>query len=145
MDGGLSFRFITLLIAVLNPETHEIKLANAGHLPPVLRRANLKSEFIGLKGAGVPLGIMPDSTYQQISFTINPGDTCIFYTDGVTETMNDDEQLYGRTRLSELVEKLASPIDQIIKGIVADVEEFGGHIAPRDDMCIVGVEHQAAR
>jgi serine phosphatase RsbU (regulator of sigma subunit) len=140
LDGGIGFRFITLVVAVLNPQTHELIIANAGHLPPLLRRGDRSTDFLGLKHAGVPLGIMPQAKYQEYVWKLNSGDTCLFYTDGVTETMNDEEQLFGRIRLAELVSKLPASIDQAIKGIVNDVESFGGHIAPKDDMCLVGIQ-----
>ena len=67
---------------------------SAGHPPVLIRRADGKVEEVGEEIAGFPLGIMPDSDYQQTEVRLNPGDVVVIYSDGVTDARNLREELY---------------------------------------------------
>jgi len=136
-SSGLGFRFITFAVVVIDPENHEVTLANAGHLPPILRRGDGSVEAIGRKQSGMPLGVVARQEYGEIHFPLEPGSQLILYTDGITEAMNGQNDIYGRARLEQFIAGASSDPEELIKELVADVETFCGGRAQRDDMCIV--------
>jgi phosphoserine phosphatase RsbU/P len=140
-SSGLGHRFITFVLMVLDPQTGEIAVVNAGHLPPFLRRRDGRVEAVAQKESGLPLGIVPDQEYQAVKMRLDPGDTLFAYTDGITEAMNDAREIYGRERLKKCVKRPFGGIGPLLKSIISDVETFtGGATHSRDDTCCVGVE-----
>jgi serine phosphatase RsbU (regulator of sigma subunit)/pSer/pThr/pTyr-binding forkhead associated (FHA) protein len=139
-SSGLGHRFITFLVLLLDPATHDVTLVNAGHLAPLVRRRSGLVEQVGRADSGLPLGIVPDQEYNETKFTLEAGDSVIAYTDGVTEAMNGHREIYGRPRLEACVEKSRGDIDALVKAIISDVELFVGENALRDDTCIVGLQ-----
>ena len=99
-EDNESAMFVTTFYAVFNPRDGAFAYANGGHNPPLLVRADGSSELLPLTG-GVALGLMPDLEYDQASITLEPGDTMVMYTDGVTEAMNAQEEEFGVERLQE--------------------------------------------
>ena len=143
-SSGLGHRFITFVLMVLEPETGVITVVNAGHLPPLLRRAEGTVEMVAKKESGLPLGIVPDQEYKSVRVRLQPGDVLFAYTDGVTEAMNNAREIYGRDRLRKCVENATDGIGPLIKSIISNVETFtGGSTLSRDDTCCVGVERLA--
>lgn len=140
-SSGLGHRFITFVLMVLDPQTGEVTVVNAGHLPPFLRRHDGRVEAVAQKESGLPLGIVPDQEYQAVKVKLEPGDALFAYTDGITEAMNDAREIYGRERLKKCVKRPFSGIGPLLKSIIADVDTFsGGATHSRDDTCCVGVE-----
>ena len=138
--SGLGHRFITCVLAVIDPKEHTVTLVSAGHLPPVCR--NLQGEVALIEGddMGLPLGIIPDQEFVQTVIPISPGDTWVLYTDGVTEAMTGERQLYGSKRLTEFVAGGAFEVDSLVKGIVDSVANFAGGSAQSDDLCLVAFQ-----
>ncbi|GAF93346.1 unnamed protein product, partial [marine sediment metagenome] len=87
--------FVTLLVAVLAPDTGEVTIVNAGHMRPILCRGDGPANDIGDEQAGLPLGILDGFEYQQCSVQLPPGGLLLVYTDGINEAMNEAQQLYG--------------------------------------------------
>lgn len=140
-SSGLGHRFITFVLMVLDPATGDVTIVNAGHLPPFLRRHTGKIELVSKKESGLPLGIVPDQEYKAVKIKLEPGDALFAYTDGITEAMNDDRDIYGRERLKKCVLRKFAGIGPLLKSIISDVETFtGGATHSRDDTCCVGLE-----
>jgi serine phosphatase RsbU (regulator of sigma subunit) len=137
MTSGLGFRFITLCLAVLDNVRHELHLANAGHLPPLLRSGRGPVGPIGQKSSGMPLGISATHSYQELVVPLDVNDTVLLYTDGVTEAMNPEHEIYGRDRLTEALTKGPLAVAELVPYIYDDVERFYQSRAQRDDVCIV--------
>ncbi|HEX6986105.1 MAG TPA: GAF domain-containing SpoIIE family protein phosphatase, partial [Planctomycetaceae bacterium] len=135
---ALGHRFITCLFAVLDPKTHTVTVANAGHMAPLIRDAAGKVAPLGQKESGMPIGIARDQAFAEVVRPIGPGDTLLMYTDGVTEAMSPENELYGRERLVRLVRSGRQPIRELIESVVADVARFAGDRPQRDDICLVG-------
>lgn len=138
--SGLGHRFITCAMMILDPAKHELIYVNAGHLPPLRRDLAGKIEYIDIEEAGLPLGIIPDQTFQQVTLKVNPGDTWLLYTDGITEAMRADKKFYGPDRLQAAVKTGPLEVDALLKLIVDDVTKFVEGRAQSDDMCIVGFQ-----
>jgi len=138
-SGGLGHRFITFLLMLIDPVAHTVSIVNAGHLPPLLRRQNGEVVPIARETASLPLGIVPELAYASETIPIAPGDTILAYTDGVTEAMNEDHDIYGNERLISFLSRFNSPVDETISRLVEEVEGFTGEATLRDDTCIIGV------
>ncbi len=135
--SGLGHRFITCVMLVIDPKSNEVAIANAGHLAPMRRSKNGEVQQIGLKQSGMPLGIIPDQEFQQSYFVLQPGDTWLLYTDGISEAMRADNQIYGTKRLQDFLAQGPADVAELGKAIVADVEAFAKGKAQSDDMCLV--------
>ena len=93
---GIGHRFITFVLLMLDPQTHELTIANAGHMPPIVRSPDGKAASIGQKESGLPLGISSKQEYRELKIGMEPGTAVIVYTDGLTDAMNPANELFGR-------------------------------------------------
>jgi len=92
--------FVTCLYAVLEPHSGRMVYANAGHNLPYLKRTDCIDE---LRARGMPLGLMPDSSYEENEVTIGAGETVLFTTDGIAEAHDDAGEMFGCPRIIEVV------------------------------------------
>ena len=138
-SSGLGHRFITFLCMVLEPKTHKLSVVNAGHLTPILRSKDGTISTFGKEQASLPLGIVPDLVYEEMSIQIAAGDTLVAFTDGATEAMNHEKNIYGRSRLETLVSEANRTVEETLKQITTEVENFTADIATRDDLCLIGI------
>ena len=138
--SGLGHRFITCLIMIIDPETHQLTLVNAGHLSPLRRSPSGQVVPIGAVESGMPLGILADQKFQQTKYDLQPGESWLVFTDGVTEAMQSPKEIYGNKRLSAFYAKSPTNIDETVKAVVADVEAFVEGRPQSDDICMVGFQ-----
>ena len=99
-DDNEAMMFVTMLYGVYDPETRALTYANGGHNLPIIVHDDGSSSVIPSTN-GVALGILPGAEYEQSSITCAPGDTVVFYTDGVTEAIDTEEEEFGMERLQE--------------------------------------------
>jgi serine phosphatase RsbU (regulator of sigma subunit)/pSer/pThr/pTyr-binding forkhead associated (FHA) protein len=130
-------RFITFFTCIVDPKTGHLTYANAGHNPPLVVRA--KGGFELLEGAGgMILGILPMSKYEEASITLDPGDTLVLFSDGVTEEVDPNDQQFGEERLANMVAELSSrPAAQIVQEVHRAVHAFTQGAAAADDITVV--------
>ena len=84
---------------------------------------------------GIAIGVMPDLEYQQKTITLSPGDTLTFYTDGVTEAMNENNEELGEERLFEILKGASSKEpEEIIRAIFEGIKTFVGDAPQSDDI-----------
>jgi sigma-B regulation protein RsbU (phosphoserine phosphatase) len=128
--------FATLLYIELDSQTGNLTIANAGHLPPIVRKAD--GSLIKLAAAGgAPLGMVADMNYGQETAALAPGDTVVLYTDGIVESMNFREELYGFERFEALIQRGPSSPDALKTAIIEEVNRFTGLSPQHDDMTLV--------
>ncbi len=135
-DSVWDDRFVTMVLAVLDPRRHEVTIVNAGHLPPLWRYWPNGVEPVAEAESGLPLGVDRDVDYASCEMPLSPGDSLVLYTDGITEAMNTAGELYGFSRLMAL---LSSDVDRVAKlgpRILDDVKRFVGARSQSDDMCL---------
>jgi sigma-B regulation protein RsbU (phosphoserine phosphatase) len=133
-------RFITFFMTVADPATGELVYTNAGHNPPVLVRkgAVAGQKFDQLEGGGMILGILPMAQYQEFRVRMEPGDTLVLYSDGVTEAVDPSDQDFGEQRLADLVASLHDrPAKEIVEAVHAEVARFTQGAPPADDITVV--------
>ena len=128
--------FVTLFYAIWDSETGKITFANGGHNPPILIRANGKHKL--LKSKGIALGVLPDVHIASESINFNKGDVLVFYTDGVTEAMNEDYDEFDMPRLiltaTQTRHQSAQHISQAIQNAI---KEHVGFTPQSDDITLV--------
>ncbi len=134
-------RFITLFFAACDPATGRMVYVNAGHMPALLRRRN--GAFERLTGGGIALGMFEPSTYEACETTIEPGDTLVLYSDGVTEAENHRGQPFEESGLERVVDvnALASPPD-LAQTILRVVELHAQETFLADDVTLLVVRRK---
>jgi len=96
--------FATLLYIELDSRSGKMIISNAGHLPPIIKKAD-GSLMAPARAGGAPLGMLPGMKFRQETAKLERGDTVILYTDGIVEAMNAKEELYGYERFEALLKK----------------------------------------
>jgi sigma-B regulation protein RsbU (phosphoserine phosphatase) len=128
-------QYIAVTYAIFDPQAKTIALANSGLPYPLLVRAG-QPTFLDI--GGIPLGLFPDSQYEETTIQLRAGDVLVFYSDGVVEMRNDFGDEFGMRRLSETVRSnhQKSP-EEIVKAITAALADFIGRVRPQDDRTTV--------
>jgi len=136
-DARLDSRFIAMAFAVFDAGERRLTLANAGAPYPILLR---DGEVQQIFAAGVPLGLFPDTEYDEVIIDLRPGDTVLFASDGILESENAEQQEFGLKRLTALLKTIsprqsASEICDIV--LDATDEHSGGGLTPSDDRTLL--------
>jgi len=133
--------FISMLYGVMNLSKHEFTVCRAGHSPLLIyRRETGREEVVSPKGMalGIDNGTIFDSILQEQRITLQNGDAMIFYTDGVTEALNEAGQEFGRAQLTEAVRACADQsAEEITKSIEQRVRRFVGNHPQSDDITLM--------
>ncbi len=130
-------RFVTMVVAVVDPHNHQLTLANAGHMPPMLRNAAGQVLEIGGEQAGLPIGVIEDYQFAAYQRTLEPGDFVTVFTDGFSEAMNSRREIYSIERLREVVGDSRIGPHELGQHVLSDVRRFAGNFPQSDDMCLV--------
>lgn len=129
-------RFVTMIVAVVDPAENRLTLVNAGHMPPLLRRASGEVAEISDEVAGLPLGVTDNYEYESVDHYLAPGDSLTVFTDGFSEAMNSNRELYGLQRLAAQVKEGPADVEELGRFVLDDVRKFVGNYAQSDDMCL---------
>jgi phosphoserine phosphatase RsbU/P len=130
-------RFVTMIAAVLNPRTGDLTVVNAGHMDPLLRCRDGNVTELGKEAGGLPLGVAPDFQYESYSHRLEPGEIITIFTDGFSEAMNTERELYGLDRLKTQLSTSAINLREFGQHILDDVHNFVNGYDQSDDMCLV--------
>jgi sigma-B regulation protein RsbU (phosphoserine phosphatase) len=135
--------FATAFLGILSVETGDLRFASAGHDPTILVRSTGETEL--LMPTGMPLGLMPEATYTASQATLEPGDSIVMYTDGITEAANPEQEEFGRERLVGVCRRnhTQSPAD-LAGSIAATVDDFVEGVPYHDDRTLVIVRRLQA-
>jgi len=132
--------FVTCFYAVLDPRSGWLHYANAGHDLPYRRHNGSISE---LRATGMPLGMMPGTRYDDHEVTLAPGDSVLFYSDGLVEAHNRQREMFGLPRLKMLLEEHADGAS-FINFLLSELKSFTGEgWEQEDDVTLVGL-HRAS-
>ncbi|WP_337175980.1 SpoIIE family protein phosphatase [Paludisphaera sp.] len=136
-ESGVPNRFVTMLLAELDPDAHRVTLASAGHPGPLIRRADGRVEVMECPGAGPPLGVEPHTAYPPSRFDLAPGDVVVFYSDGLVDAVDATGGALGRDRLARAVGQAGGGPDQVGEAILAALGRHARDRSPLDDLTIV--------
>ncbi len=118
-EGNDSCMFVTLFCAVVRLSDGMVQYANGGHNPPVRTRDDGSLQWISAPH-GPASGALPGVEYDTGTFHLNPGESLLLYTDGVTEAMNPDKVLYGEDRLAACLLGMGAPPCRSALGTLMD-------------------------
>jgi serine phosphatase RsbU (regulator of sigma subunit) len=132
-----SCMFVTVFISILNIKTGEIVYSNAGHNPPYIIDSENNIKPFSFE-EDVVLGTFPDYEYKNGSFKLNKNDSIYFYTDGVTEALNNKEELFGEERLEKLITTYGSKDPkQLLNHSLKELQKFAENAVQSDDITIM--------
>jgi serine phosphatase RsbU (regulator of sigma subunit)/pSer/pThr/pTyr-binding forkhead associated (FHA) protein len=135
-DRSWEDRFVTFVLVVLDPARHELTVVNAGHMAPLLRRSGGVVDSLAEADTKLPLGVDYDVVYTCSTHPITAGECVVLYTDGITEAMNKEGELYGRARLLSQFSNEVPGVRALGLRILDDVKQFVGNRSQSDDMCL---------
>jgi phosphoserine phosphatase RsbU/P len=135
-------RYATVFFGILDDDGH-LEFINAGHPSPFLIRHGAAEE--AFTEGSYPVGLVPEAEYTAACLKLEPGDTLVLFTDGVTEAMDPDEQLFGVSRLKKvLTGQMECPLEQLQKCVLEAVENFTRGARQADDLTLLIVRYRAA-
>jgi len=143
VHDGTSGLFLTLLYLLLDPRHKKVSFANGGHEPIFLyqKKKNTVAELNTREG--LPLGIMADSLFDELEFSIDSGDVILLQSDGVKEAMNPRREIFGQDRTKAAMMEAASDSSQmIVKHVQKRIQEFVKTAPQHDDLTLVCIKVQ---
>ena len=144
-ENNESGMFVTAWMGILDLTTGNIQFANAGHNPPLLKRADGSFEYLKTR-AGFVLAGMEGIRYRAGDLTLKPGDRLFLYTDGVPEATNTDNQLYGEDRLLAFMNQNASmEATDLLPALKANIDEFVGEAPQFDDITMLMFDYKPGK
>ena len=136
-------RYATMFFGILDDQG-QLEYINAGHPSPFLIRHGIAQD--AFTEGSYPVGLVPEAEYTAVQIKLEPGDTLVLFSDGVTEAMDPDEQMFGVPRLREvLTGQTECPLDQLEKCILEAVENFTRGASQADDLTLLIVRYRTAR
>lgn len=134
-------RYATMFFGVMDAQGH-LEFINAGHPSPFLIRRG-KAEMPFTEGS-YPVGLVPEAEYTAACLKLEPGDTLVLYSDGVTEAMDPDDEMFGMERFAEvLTDRGDVPLEHLQKVVLEAVENFVRGARQADDLTLLLVRFQA--
>jgi serine phosphatase RsbU (regulator of sigma subunit) len=134
-------RYATMFFGILE-ENGKLEYINAGHPSPILLRKDTVDE--AFTDGSFPVGLVPEAEFTTSTLQLEPDDTLVLFSDGVTEAMDPEEDLYGVGRLRAVLQgKTQLPLDEIQKTVLESVENFARGARQADDLTILVVRYRA--
>src|SRR5229473_3005594 len=134
-------RYATVFFGILDQEGH-LEFINAGHPSPILIRHGSAEE--AFTEGSYPVGLVPEAEYTAVCLKLEPGDTLVLFSDGVTEAMDPDDQLFGVPRLKRvLTGQPECPLGQLQKCVLEAVENFTRGARQADDLTLLIIRYRA--
>jgi serine phosphatase RsbU (regulator of sigma subunit) len=136
--------FLTVAYAELDTQSGRLAYALGGHNRPLWHRA-ADGQIEVLAADGMFMGSLAGIELEERAIEVGAGDSLVFYTDGVTEAMNSQRQLFGQERLKAAIASLAgASAQQVLDGILAEVRSFVGNATRSDDLTLFVVRRSPA-
>jgi phosphoserine phosphatase RsbU/P len=129
--------YATMFFAVYNDETRRLRYVNCGHNPPMLLRAN--GEIERLNATATVLGLFEEWDCEAVDCQLDPGDTLVIYTDGVSEAGESDDgdaEEFGEERLMAAIRNHQQQAGEVLEDILGEVQQFS-HGQQADDMTLI--------
>ena len=141
-ENNESGMFVTAWMGILDLTTGNLQFANAGHNPPVLKRASGAFEYLKTR-AGFVLAGMEGVHYRVGELTLTPGDRLFLYTDGVPEATNTENKLYGEDRLLAFMnQNTLADATEFLPALKANIDEFVGDAPQFDDITMLMFDYK---
>ena len=137
--------FVTLIIAIMNIRTGHVRYANAGHNLPIILSPDSDCHYV--QGVSGPVaGAMEGLPYKELSMDLSPGDALFIYTDGITEAMNINQELFSDDRLlNDIRQAETTEVENLVKIIRQRVVEFVDGAPQSDDITMLMLKYNGSR
>jgi len=134
-ERKLDTQYVAMLFAVWNDENLTLQIANAGAVQPLFCRGE---EIETIRAEGFPLGMFPAATWEEFSISTQPGDSVVFFSDGIVDAQNAAGDMFGNDRLVACVKKNQhKSASKLAESILAEVGKFQGKRDRFDDETVV--------
>jgi len=142
LDSSAPNKFITLLTAELDPGEHRLRYINAGHNPGLV--VGREGEVRHLASSGLPVGLLPGSTYQMSAVHLGEGDLVCLYSDGITEASNPEDEEFDLHRLVDLLRQHRDePLPELLRAVDEAATAFAAGAPQGDDQTVVLLRRNA--
>jgi sigma-B regulation protein RsbU (phosphoserine phosphatase) len=130
--------FTAMLFASIDVETKMLRFSNAGQTSPALKRRG-EVQYLKMEGIRLPLGMKERIEYGEMEFQLHSGDVLVFCTDGLTEQMNEAEEVFGMYRLAETISMLDDSLSSrdMVARLFDQAQRYAGKATQHDDMTAV--------
>jgi sigma-B regulation protein RsbU (phosphoserine phosphatase) len=139
LEGSMPERYTTLILGTYEPSIRRVCVVNAGHVPPVLIRGG---QVVRLEAGGYPVGLLPDSQYDSNSLRIDPGDLLVCVSDGISESMNSEDEEWGEEAIIAIAIDAAARAETagaIVERLVQGAQAFAAGAPQHDDMTVMAL------
>jgi phosphoserine phosphatase RsbU/P len=134
-ERKMDSQYVTMLFAVWNDEKQTLQIANAGAVQPLFCRAG---QVETVEAEGFPLGMFKDVSYEEFTLSTRPGDAIVFFSDGIVDAVNENEEMFGTERLIALVtSQLTNSAERMVDAIYKELFAFQGGVERFDDETVV--------
>jgi sigma-B regulation protein RsbU (phosphoserine phosphatase) len=134
-ERKMDAQYVTMLFAVWNDEKQTLQIANAGAVQPLFCRAG---QVETVEAEGFPLGMFKDVSYEEFTLSTRPGDAVVFFSDGIVDAVNENEEMFGNDRLVALVtSQLTNSAEGMVDAIYQELSAFQGGVERFDDETVV--------
>lgn len=138
-EASASNRYATFFFALLDPATREVHYVNAGHNAPMLVRGG-SGQVERLEAGGTVVGLMPSVQYEAQSIKMSKGDLLLFYTDGISEAMNVEDEEWGEEAMLAAAKRVpGARADVVLRTMFEAADYFTGEAPQHDDMTLMVV------
>ena len=138
--------FVTVWLGILDLQDGRLEFANAAHNPPLLKKDGEPFMYMDYKKyrRGLVLGGLAEVRYSNNEIYLSPGDVLFLYTDGVTEAVNHDLELYGEDRLLKCMEgNYGMEPELLLRAVRRDIDDFASGMEQYDDITMVVLKIKA--
>jgi sigma-B regulation protein RsbU (phosphoserine phosphatase) len=136
--------FLTVIFGVLDPTENTFTYVNAGHNPPILIKPSEKGWILSsLMRTGTLIGIFEENTWEAKTIKLDPGETLVFYTDGITEAQNEEDEFFGSERFAKVLNDVYSPSAKSFRNaILESLQTFTGSAPRLDDISLIVIHRK---
>jgi sigma-B regulation protein RsbU (phosphoserine phosphatase) len=137
-ERPIAAHYISMILALWDDRRGQLTIANSGLPQPIYCRGGAV-EMVSV--AGLPLGLFGHAQYEQVTYRCKPGDTFVFFSDGLTDASDPQGQMFGRSRLEDVVaQNCARSSEELVNAIIEAVVQFTASAAPWDDQTVVALK-----
>lgn len=139
---GMYNYFITGVYGIFTTDSDNVNFtfANGGH-PPLIYHNSLNNEVVPIKAKGTIIGMLENMKYTSQTISLNKGDRIYFYTDGIPETRNEENEIIGFQNVHKIIKNVSTPdLDETLDKFIVELKNFKDEIPFEDDIVIICVE-----
>jgi sigma-B regulation protein RsbU (phosphoserine phosphatase) len=142
LEASIDGTFVTAFLGIYEPETARLTYARGGHNPPLLKNGR-SGEVATLDSVGsLPLGVFEPYDVTSACVQLQPMDTLVLYTDGITEAMNAAREMFGPGRLDEALTGCSGAPDCVVDSVHGALFKHTGSLARKDDQTLVAIRYR---